>query len=933
MKLHLLLVFGFITTISFCQKQNNEHFLSPLIIEKLDEFYELQDYVQYYIDKNRSLSFEEVKNKKFSSGEFPVNLNHSYWFKFKLKPNKEADFLLVCPAMSDLLTIYVPQINSKNYRAVELGQLKKGTTIHIDIAEASVLSNDYKSIDFSRPFYIKKEAVTDWGEIYFKNPMFVILTDNKDFIKDYMEIYSLSDKFQVYSIIIFMSFVFFLVNFLVSKDKNYLNYSLYLLTTVLIFIFRIPYVFNFFNSIEPKLFHYIRVFSIAFASGFYFYFVVSFLNFKQHFSKLYKWSIITLKGICLFTALYIILIIVFPFFPYKVLVMNIFKVSFTLISLYIFIFLLFKKGDKIYKAVLISSLLLILGNFLSIVTNSSFFFLNTVLIEIIIFTAIVSYNNKINSKKRFENKLLLEQEQINSQNLIEINEVKSKFFANISHEFRTPLTLISNPIDEIIEDETISEEKRQKFIMAKRNSDRLLSLVNQLLDLSKIDAGQLKLHIQKGNIQDLISGLAESFNYSAEQNTIDYDVNIEKKDEESWFDKDAVEKITVNLISNAIKYTPKNGSIICKSFIKNDKLYFSVKNTGTGLTKIEIENIFIRFYQTDEQNQGTGVGLALVKELVELHKGTIKVESNAHDWIDFLVILPVDKESFKNEMFIDSTKIDSTYKVPNFEKALEIDDVFENNDKPILLLVEDNNDIRTLLKQTFEADFNILTAENGQLGIDLALERVPDIIISDIMMPVKDGVTLTKVLKKNELTNHIPIILLTAKAGEINEIKGIEVGADDYITKPFNSKLLKTKAFNLLEIRRKLQSKYRQEIILTPKDVAIPNLDEQFLNKVQQVLEVKLTESCFSVEDFSKSVGVSRMQLHRKIKALTGLSASEFVRSQRLKLAAELLKTSNINISQVGYSVGFNDHSYFAKCFKETFNCTPTAYATKHDGK
>jgi signal transduction histidine kinase/DNA-binding response OmpR family regulator len=531
--------------------------------------------------------------------------------------------------------------------------------------------------------------------------------------------------------------------------------------------------------------------------------------------------------------------------------------------------------------------------------------------------------------------LLYRNRQKTNKKLKELDKAKSNFFANISHEFRTPLTLIANPIDEALEDETLSDKKRNKFIMAKRNSDRLLSLVNQLLDLSKIDAGQLKLRIQKGGLQNLISGLAQSFKYSAEQNNITYNLNIEKTNQEFWFDKDALEKIIVNLLSNAIKYTPKNGSVTYKSVIENNQLMFSVKNTGVGFSKNELENIFIRFYQTDEVNEGTGIGLALVKELVELHKGVIKVESKPKQWICFSVTLPVDKKSFKENIIKDGTEPKLAYQTKHLEKAVNIDkdEVFEDNDKPILLIVEDNNDVRTLLKQNFEADYNILAAQNGQIGVDLAIEHVPDIIISDIMMPVKDGVTLTNELKNNELTSHIPIVLLTAKAGDKNEIKGLEIGADAYITKPFNSKLLKTKVTNLIDIRRKLQSRYSQEIVLTPKDIAVTNLDEQFLKKVQQVLEHNLVESSFSVGDFSDAVGMSRMQLHRKIKALTGLSTSEFIRSQRLKLAAELLKASDINISQVGYSVGFNNHSYFTKCFKEAYNYTPTDYAEIHGNK
>ena len=514
--------------------------------------------------------------------------------------------------------------------------------------------------------------------------------------------------------------------------------------------------------------------------------------------------------------------------------------------------------------------------------------------------------------------------------LRELDTAKSNFFANISHEFRTPLTLISNPIDEALEDPGITDTKREKFVMAKRNSDRLLSLVNQLLDLSKIDAGQLKLHIQKSNPLQLIAALGESFNYAAKQNSINYKVDIKDTGKEAWFDKDALDKITINLLSNAIKYTPNNGSVVCNASIEDEKLFLEVKNSGGGLTKAQLSNVFQRFYQTSEENQGTGIGLALVKELVDLHKGTIKVDSIPNEFTTFTVALPVSKNSFKNEQFMDSQKIEYAIETNLENQVTQEDEEFTDNDQPILLIVEDNEDVRTLLKQTFETSYNILTASNGDIGVALALEHIPDIIISDIMMPIKDGIALTNALKNDERTSHIPIILLTAKAGEENELKGIEIGADDYITKPFSSKILITKVSKLIEIRQKLQSRYSQEVVLMPKDIAITSLDEQFLEKVQTVLDNKLVEASFSIEDFSKAVGMSRMQLHRKIKALTGLSASEFIRSQRLKLAAQLLKKSDINISQVGYTVGFNDHSYFTKCFKEAYNCTPTEYSKQH---
>ncbi|MFP4846549.1 response regulator [Winogradskyella sp. PE311] len=515
--------------------------------------------------------------------------------------------------------------------------------------------------------------------------------------------------------------------------------------------------------------------------------------------------------------------------------------------------------------------------------------------------------------------------------LKELDAIKSNFFANISHEFRTPLTLIANPIETTLNDDTISEVKREQFITAKRNSDRLLALVNQILDLSKIDANQLKLHIQNANIITLVAALTESFNHAAKQKQIKYKLHINPHTENVCFDRDALEKIIVNLISNAIKYTPENGSVHCDAFIKNNKLHFIVKNSGIVLTADEIKHIFQRFYQTKDQNQGTGIGLALVKELVDLHKGTIDVDSTPNQWTTFRVVIPVDKQSFKNETFIAKTedlKV-NTQALIEQKQAVITEEEFTDTDEPILLLVEDNEDVRLLLKQTFENNYNIITAPNGEKGIELALEHIPDLIISDIMMPVKDGIALTEQLKTDERTSHIPIILLTAKAGDENKLTGLEVGADDYITKPFNSKLIITKAEKLIENRRLLQQRYSQELVLLPKDISITNLDEQFLDKVQTTLDKNLIEPSFNVTEFSEAVGMSRMQLHRKLKALTGLTASEFIRSQRLMLAAQFLKTSDINISQVGYSVGFNDHSYFTKCFKEFYKCTPTEYAKR----
>ncbi|MGB5437990.1 MAG: ATP-binding protein, partial [Maribacter sp.] len=514
--------------------------------------------------------------------------------------------------------------------------------------------------------------------------------------------------------------------------------------------------------------------------------------------------------------------------------------------------------------------------------------------------------------------------------LRELDALKSNFFTNITHEFRTPLTLISSPIQEILADPDLSPEKRSHFEMASRNTERLLSLVDQLLDLSKIDSGNRTLQLEKGKITQLIAAWSDSFSYLAKQKAISLDIAIKDKETEVWFDKDALEKIVVNLLGNAIKYTPTKGQIKVKASIENNFLKLHVKNTGQGLTKDEIDNIFNRFHQTNEQNEGAGIGLSLVKELTALHGGSISVKSVKDTWTSFDVTMCTDKSQFKNAVLKNPSAFQK--KIPSMVLNPNIDTESEppiDNGMPLLLIVEDNADVRLLLSDTFKPNFQVITAKNGAEGIELALEHIPDLIVSDVMMPIKDGVELTKTLKEDERSSHIPIVLLTAKAGDDNELIGLHVGADDYITKPFNKKLLLSKVNSLISLRKKLQLRYSQEVVLRPKDIAISSVDERFLEKVQRVLDENLIESSFNSEAFSKAVHMSRMQLHRKLKALTGLTTSEFVRSQRLKLATHLLKQSQINISEVGYAVGFNDHAYFTKCFRETYQCTPSEFVKK----
>ncbi|MEM9001192.1 MAG: response regulator [Bacteroidota bacterium] len=524
--------------------------------------------------------------------------------------------------------------------------------------------------------------------------------------------------------------------------------------------------------------------------------------------------------------------------------------------------------------------------------------------------------------------MLYRNKQRTNRKLKELDTLKGKLFTNISHEFRTPLTLISGPIEKKLESLRISGAERAELEMVKRNKDRLLNLVNQLLDLSRIDAGNMQLQVEKTSVLPLIGTLIDPFNYMGQQKNITFQKVMPKDSVTMWLDVEALSKIMVNLLSNAFKYTPKNGVVSIMVSLSTPKhLLLEIRNTNTTLTANDLTKVFDRFYRGTAETAGTGIGLALVKELVHMHKGIITALKAGGDVV-FKVDLPVGKNSFKHDEFKVFTTSKNTLPAVVPETIPQKDES-NQGDLPILLIVEDNADVQQLLKSTFEKQYTILTAFDGDEGFQKAIGHIPNIIIADVMMPKKDGIQLTNELKNDELTSHIPIVLLTARAGEENIVKGIDAGADDYMVKPFSTKILKSKVNKLIALRKVLQERYSQEVILKPSDIAVNSIDEQFLLKVQQVLDASLIEPIFNTEAFSRAVGMSRMQLHRKLKALTGLSTSEFIRSQRLKLAANMLRNSDINVSQIGYAVGFNDHSYFSKCFKEAYGMTPSDFSKK----
>lgn len=524
---------------------------------------------------------------------------------------------------------------------------------------------------------------------------------------------------------------------------------------------------------------------------------------------------------------------------------------------------------------------------------------------------------------------LFRNRQKTAKKLQELDTAKSTFFANISHEFRTPLTLIKGPLEDHLNSKKLLPIEHKNLKSALRNTQRLKDLVDQLLALAKLESGNLKLNVQRGNMPKFINTQAEAFSFSCDEKNISFTVDVKKDEIEDWFDQDVLEKILFNLMGNAIKYTPENGFIKLIGERKTEKFEISVANSGNYIPLDQQQKIFKRFYQTHIKNPGTGIGLALTKDLVEIHHGSISVKSEQNGNTEFKIVLPINKNAFEeSQIFYEDIQKENVENIPALEKLVEKEIVLPE-DAPVILVIDDNKDIRDYVSSIFENTYIVHTANNGKEGFAMAVEHIPDIVISDVMMPEEDGFTFTKKLKEHQLTSHIPVILLTAKSQITSKLEAMGIGADAYITKPFNSQLLKATAENLIENRRKLQQRFSQEVILMPKDISVSSADEQFLERLQKVLDKNITDSDFTIEEFGSEMGVSRMQLHRKLKALTGQSASEFLRTQRLKLALKLLQEKKISISEVGYTVGFNDPSYFTKCFKQEFGSAPSEYISK----
>lgn len=529
-------------------------------------------------------------------------------------------------------------------------------------------------------------------------------------------------------------------------------------------------------------------------------------------------------------------------------------------------------------------------------------------------------------RMRFE----VQQQRSEAERAHMLDQLKTKFFTNVSHEFRTPLTLIISPLERIIKQLTDDELKGQ-LNLVQRNAKRLLSLVNQLLDFRKMEVQEIKLHPSIGDIIGFSKDIVNSFMDIAEKKQIMFSCSSNIASLEIYFDRDKVEKIFFNLLSNAFKYTHNNGEVSVHLLYtepanteSDGTIAIEIKDTGIGIAADKHEKVFERFFQTDVPesmvNQGTGIGLAITKEFVKLHNGIITVKSEPEKGTTFTVLLPAKKIHDYLSKTVTSPMPGADEEPVTFEAHQK------SGRKKIVLIVEDNEDLRFYLKDNLKGQYQVEEAANGKEGWEKAKHLNPDLIVSDIMMPLMDGVEMARKIKNETLTAHIPIILLSAMGSEEKQLEGLKAGVNDYITKPFTFEILASKIRNLVAQQKLLQKRFHTQIEVNPGEVTITPVDEKFLKQALEIVEKHMDEPEFSVEDFSSEMFMNRVTLYRKILSITGKTPLEFIRSIRLKRAARLLEKSGMSIAEIAYEVGFNNPKNFTKLFKEEFKVLPSQY-------
>ncbi|WP_298878677.1 two-component regulator propeller domain-containing protein [uncultured Polaribacter sp.] len=558
-----------------------------------------------------------------------------------------------------------------------------------------------------------------------------------------------------------------------------------------------------------------------------------------------------------------------------------------------------------------------------------------------VFGLFYGFNRILQSKERLKNKLELEY--LENQRIEDLNKSKLQFFTNISHEFRTPLTLILGPLQNILDDYTGTNAIYKKLKVVEGSANHLLRLINRLMDFRKLESNQLELKAAEGNIVKFLQEIYLSFSEHAKVGKYSYEFNASQDVILVYFDRYKLERVFYNLISNAFRYTPKGGQISIDIKKEKEEVLITVKDSGVGISEEYLDKIFDRFFEIPihnnpekNYNKGTGIGLSIANNIVKLHRGFIDVKNQKPNGAIFTVRLKLgSKHLLENEILEDFKMSDDVSQyaaqinIPEADQSIDIKDTLLEDKKYTILIAEDNVVLRSFIKEILKPIYNVLLAENGKVALQKAIKHLPDLVISDVIMPEMVGTELCSKIKTTMATSHIPVILLTSRTSLIYKFEGLESGADDYISKPFNLKEFQLKIKNLLSSKEKIKDKFSSKENYTEIDVSLPSIDEKMLSRAFEIVKDNLANQDFNIEEFSEALGVSRSILYTKIKAWANTTPKDFIQEIRLNHAAKLLELDKFNISEICYKVGFKRPKYFSQCFHKKYSLTPSEYSKK----
>ena len=930
------------------------HFVSGQEVYELDPKYPVHDldpYLQVYADSTDQFSAKRLLNDTtlpYTLGdEVPklLKTHVTYWGKLKLRAT---DSLTGWELHFEDIMIGPPAWTKSNGKLDVYGYANNQLLFHqktgVEYAKRERATTDHwvlNSIDLGGlPTNTVVTLVIKAQGNSFGYPAYFHLGARSPEQSFYHEPFQYHRTFNAFMFgVTFIIFLYFFLQFIYLREQIYFWFSLWLFFCMVTQSMTIGLIVGNLSSLRYPVW-----IVTANAQFFVFWFFGrSFVESKQKFPILDRF----IKGLAFFilieiviTVCYVILLNPDTYYtaphPWHYLFLNLYGIGSLILSI-----LLILKKDLFARyfgvGSMIASVFLIFGTLWSMAVLRPPFgidpYATGMFLQIVIYSFGIAYRTRKISEKNQLERLEAERSLAEIQRMRDLDEVKTRFFANVSHEFRTPLALIHGPLQQAEKQSRGLNNKsvqlsEKAFTLIKKNTVRLQMLVNQLLDLSKIESGNLHLKLSQGGLTQFLRTHVFSFESMAERKNISLNTHFSGEFEEAYFDQDKLEKIVNNLLSNAFKYTPQGGAVSVNVNLRDKNLSLVISDTGNGMHKEEIDRIFDRFYRVEgTETKGSGIGLALTKELVVMHNGQINVHSEKGRGTTFKVRLPVTLKDLPEAIHTDkdpvlAPQIEETAKTP--AQVPNGRNVHLPQHEEVILLVEDNQDLQNFIAEILAPRYKILTANDGAQGERMAFEHIPDLVISDVMMPKKDGYELCSALKNNTKTSHIPIMLLTAKAGQPNKIAGLTQGADAYLTKPFDADELLLRTKNLIEARKKIWEHFKSLDFSAIPDLNLSSVDDKFLQKVVKIIKDNIDNELLSVEDIASKVGFSRAQLHRKLKALTNKSAGQLVNEIRLNKAKTMLSQKVGSVSEIAYSVGYTNLSYFTKSFKEKFGVLPS---------